>query len=185
MSKTYSLFDSIHIHWYNEKEEQQFDSKIIQEINNSTLSDIPVASEYDNKPEDKPLPVVVKGRKVYPRNQATAKRALERADYCCEIDTSHKTFIRRVGGKNYTEPHHLVPMSAQESFDNSLDVVENIVSLCSNCHNQIHYGRDADELIEKLYKARQDQLKKKGISISIRDLLSLYGFVGIPTNKDL
>ena len=29
----------------------------------------------------------------------------------------------------YTEPHHLIPISQYRDFDNSVDVMENIVSL--------------------------------------------------------
>ncbi|MCE0554185.1 restriction endonuclease [Bacillus thuringiensis] len=33
----------------------------------------------------------------------------------------------------------------QHDFENSLDVVGNIVSICPNCHRLIHYGRDKDK----------------------------------------
>lgn len=80
------------------------------------------------------------------------------ANYECEIDVSHPTFIRKKSDKKYTEPHHLIPMAFSDEFDVSLDVEENIVSLCSNCHNQIHYGKDADVLLRKLYEERKDEL---------------------------
>lgn len=38
------------------------------------------------------------------------------------------------------EPHHLIPLQYHEEFEWSLDVEANVVSLCSECHNQIHYG---------------------------------------------
>ena len=59
-------------------------------------------------------------------------------------------------------------MAFSEQFNVSLDVEENIVSLCSNCHNQIHYGADADKLIEKLYEERKDALASVGIIITER-----------------
>ena len=65
-------------------------------------------------------------------------------------------------------------MSFSDSFDVSLDVEQNIVSLCSNCHNEIHYGRDAGDLIERLYKKRKSDLESVGISISLEDLLEKY-----------
>ena len=88
----------------------------------------------------------------------------------------HPTFIRRNTDKNYTEPHHLVPMSCSDQFDVSLDVEENIVSLCSNCHNEIHYGKNADILIKKLYWERKEDLEKAGICISMEKLLNAYGY---------
>ena len=102
--------------------------------------------------------------------------ALAHANYLCEINSDHPTFIRKNSGKNYTEPHHLVPMAFSEQFNVSLDVEENIVSLCSNCHNQIHYGADADKLIEKLYEERKDALASVGIIITLEQLLSMYGY---------
>ena len=74
----------------------------------------------------------------------------------------------------YVEPHHLIPISYQDYFDNSLDVEANIVSLCSNCHNEIHYGQDSGRLIEQLYKKRREELKKAGLDISLEQLLDLY-----------
>ena len=62
-----------------------------------------------------------------------------------------------------------------DSFDVSLDREENIVSLCSNCHNEIHYGRDAKILIEKLYSDRKELLESIGISITFDELLEMYG----------
>lgn len=67
-------------------------------------------------------------------------------------------------------------MAFSDEFEVSLDVEENIVSLCSNCHNQIHYGKDADKLIAKLYEERKDILKKVGIVISLDRLLAMYGY---------
>lgn len=92
----------------------------------------------------------------------------------CEFDSCHKTFIRKNSDINYTEAHHLIPLEYQKCFDYSLDVEANIVSLCSNCHNQIHYGKDAEILIEKLYKMRKTELEKCSIDISLDDLLEIY-----------
>ncbi len=65
-------------------------------------------------------------------------------------------------------------MAYQDLFEYSLDVEANIVSLCSNCHNQIHYGRGSETLIEMLYLERKQELEKNGISISLDGLLALY-----------
>ena len=122
----------------------------------------------------KPEPKETSGSKIYPRDRKTAVNAMTRANHSCEVDENHPSFIRKNTNLNYTEPHHLIPMSYQDSFENSLDVEANIVALCSNCHNQIHYGADAEKLITKLFKKRQKELGLAGISISLRNLLSLY-----------
>lgn len=111
---------------------------------------------------------------VYVRDPMVAANALCNADYKCEVCVQHETFIRKSNGKPYTEPHHLVPVKYQSRFEASLDVENNIVSLCSNCHNRIHYGADAGELLHKLYDNRKDILKKAGIEISFSELEQLY-----------
>lgn len=108
------------------------------------------------------------------RDTKVALHALANANYCCEIDKNHATFLRKSIDKNYTEPHHLIPICYQDNFNYSLDVSNNIVSLCSNCHNKLHYGRDIEKDLLILYNKRKDLLKKSGINISFSQLLELY-----------
>lgn len=72
------------------------------------------------------------------------------------------------------EPHHLVPMKYSDDFSVSLDVPANIVSLCSNCHNEIHYGKNYEQLLERLYEQRKDLLQKVGIDITLEELKEMY-----------
>ena len=111
---------------------------------------------------------------MYKRNPVKAINALKNADYKCEYCNEHETFIRKGSGLPYTEPHHLVPMKAQKDFNVSLDVENNIVSLCSNCHNLIHYGKDAEIIIKELYDARLTELNDAGIIITLAELLKYY-----------
>lgn len=129
---------------------------------------------YSDKVKDKTKPIETKGIKIYKRDKETAIRALGIAGFRCEIDCNHYTFIRKNTNIYYTEPHHLIPMAYQDDFDKSIDIEENIVSLCSNCHNEIHYGRDAKKLIEKLYNQRKEFLAKKKLNISLEKLFSYY-----------
>lgn len=124
-----------------------------------------------------PVPVhkrTITERKAFWRDPVVAANALCNADYKCEICESHETFIRKSTNKPYTEPHHLVPMSAQDKFNVSLDVENNIVSLCSNCHNHLHYGTEIDPLLKTLFEKRKELLLKAGISISYEELKNLY-----------
>jgi len=100
---------------------------------------------------------------------------MARANHHCEINEDHPSFIRRGTDVMYVEPHHLIPMSAQRKFDHSLDVEANIVALCSNCHNEVHYGKDTRKLVEDLYIKRLNELKQTGIDISLDKLLEIYG----------
>lgn len=109
------------------------------------------------------------------RSRKVAENALILSDFKCEIDNEHYTFIRKNENVPYTEAHHLVPLGYSECFEWSLDVEENVVSLCSTCHNQIHYGKDADVLIKKLYASRKDLLRQAGIELTEHELLEMYG----------
>ena len=92
----------------------------------------------------------------------------------CEAWPQHESFISRRTGKRYVETHHIIPLEFWASFENSLDVEANIATLCSNCHNEIHYGADAVELIEKLYALRAKELEAAGIGISKEQLIAMY-----------
>ena len=76
--------------------------------------------------------------------------------------------------QNYTEPHHLIPMAYSDKFKVSLDVEANIVSLCSTCHNHIHYGVGAKDLLTSLYYQRINRLRAVGLDISLEELLQMY-----------
>lgn len=152
------------------------DDAYVREFRHSKLSDVDDGFEYAGHPQEVKKPVIRDGIKVYPRDRKTAINAIAHAGYTCEIDKRHPTFVRKNSDKTYTEPHHLIPMAFQHQFDVSLDVEENIVSLCSNCHNEIHYGHDADTLIRILYSERKEFLEKAGIVISMSDMLTMYGY---------
>ena len=117
------------------------------------------------------------GTKKVKRNNGVPARAFKAADYKCEYDPNDRLFLCRNGKHYYTEAHHLIPISLQWAFENSLDVEANVVSLCSHCHNLIHYGRleDKKPILEKLYNERKDRLEKCGIILD-GGLEELYGY---------
>lgn len=115
-----------------------------------------------------------KGHDYFKRDRQVTINALNHASFKCEIDPQHKTFIRKKDSLPYMEAHHLIPMAFQNEFEYSLDTEENIVSLCSNCHNEIHYGKNNKELITVLYNKREKLLKVKKLDISLEKLLSYY-----------
>jgi hypothetical protein len=150
------------------------DERLIQSLQEEPFAETEAHFSYAGKPKDKPEPVVIQGRKTYPRDRGVAINALAHAHFECEIDPNHPTFLRKHSERPYTEPHHLVPVAYQDSFDASLDVEENIVSLCSTCHNHIHYGAGASKLIAQLYDERRSALESAGIYITKEKLLELY-----------
>lgn len=114
--------------------------------------------------------------KKYYRDPSVAKDAIEKANYLCSIDSSHHTFTSAATGKPFVEAHHIIPMEFQEQFEYSLDVPENIVALCPNCHRQIHQAifEEKDELIKFLYQDRQKVLEKRGLPIDLSQLETMY-----------
>lgn len=150
------------------------DFKLVRDINSPDFIISEDVTLYSPKPVEKKEAQISNGEKFFPRDKKIAQNALIRANYKCEIDTSHPSFISRRTNKTYTEPHHIIPLSYQDCFVNSLDVEANIISLCSNCHNEIHYGRDSGRIIEFIYKKRREELKDAGIFIELKDLLDLY-----------
>lgn len=110
------------------------------------------------------------------RDPQIAANALANADYKCEYDPTDRTFPRKKSGKPYTEPHHLIPISQYKYFSYSVDVEENIVSLCSHCHNLLHYGRAAEKeiVLKKLYNDRIGGLIASGLGLSFDQLKEYY-----------
>lgn len=105
---------------------------------------------------------------VYVRSNILRTQVLEMADYRCEIDESHQTFIAENTNKPYMEGHHAIPMRFQEQFDHSLDVYANIICLCPLCHRRIHHGlsKDRELMANKIYLSRADRLANSGIELS-------------------
>lgn len=161
------------------------EEKILEdEIAQSTLQDVPNVFVYDSKPRPREINMNIKAAQgsMIPRHADRKINALVKADYCCEINKEHPTFKRRKSDKNYTETHHLIPIEFSAQFQYTLDTEENIVSLCSNCHNQIHYGAGAEVLLKRLYDERKEALEKaglgetvNGIKMDLVQLLHMYG----------
>ncbi len=117
------------------------------------------------------------GCHAYPRDPAVSLAARKRAQYLCQIDPAHKSFLRRDGQAMYVETHHLIPMSTTDYYHVNLDREQNIVCLCSTCHNQIHYGRkeDVKPMLEKLFLSRQQSICAiLGQDISLDELFRIY-----------
>jgi len=105
---------------------------------------------------------------TYARSTILKNQVIELADYKCELNQSHTTFIAKANSKPYMEGHHALPISLQDHFDNSLDVYANIVCLCPTCHRLMHYGMDLEkkDAVDKVYYSRKDRLAKSGIQLS-------------------
>lgn len=110
---------------------------------------------------------------TWKRNEIIKKQSIEIANYTCEINPTHETFIAEATHKKYMEGHHAIPMRKQGSFSVSLDVYANIVCLCPTCHRLLHHGlrRDKEIILNNLYTKRADRLQQSGIILSKTEFL--------------
>ncbi len=102
--------------------------------------------------------------------------ALDDANFKCENNENHKTFISAKSGHQFVEAHHLIPMKYQDNFEMSIDIPENIISLCPNCHKAFHNSIDEVKfaLIKDFYRKRINLLEQRGISIEEDELIEYY-----------
>lgn len=160
-------------------EEAAEDQQLVEQISQIDSEPIDVQTEILNTPQPKgPISQRAGSRNIYLRDPAVAKHALSSAGHLCEIDITHKSFLRRHGNVLYMEPHHLIPMSFTDYYGVNLDREQNIFSLCSNCHNQIHYGtkEDVRQLVFKLFLSRESEICSiLGKNITVNELFQLYG----------
>jgi 5-methylcytosine-specific restriction protein A len=112
-------------------------------------------------------------RFVLPRDPKVARDSIANSNYRCEFNREHQSFQSPVTGEQYMEAHHLIPLSQQNCTQVSLDIIENVVSLCPNCHKKIHLGLAPDkrEMLKTLYKQRPEIVKNYGINLE-----QLYSF---------
>lgn len=112
----------------------------------------------------------------WPRNNNISFTALDNANFNCENNTGHNTFISAKSGNQFVEAHHFIPMEFQDDFDVSIDVPENIISLCPNCHRAFHNSIEETKtaLITKFYLKRKELLERRGITTSVREIMNYY-----------
>lgn len=159
---------------YAKINKKAIEEKLDYDLNKSLQKTGKEGKAFKDEPSKKKRAVRINNCRVHPRDPQISANALAFADYECEYDHSHESFIKKSNGHRYTEAHHLIPMNYQDDFEQDLDKEANIVSLCSNCHNWIHYGEGAKMLLEKLYDDRKERLENIGIVISKEDFLKMY-----------
>ena len=152
----------------NENEQQKIITSFAYDID---------STKFKQQNNRKPIPITSRNGQVvsYKRNVRISKTALHLANFECQLDKNHQTFISKLG-LPYMEAHHLIPMCAQKNFEANLDRVENIVCICPTCHSAIHLGNDATrvELLHQLYNQKIDKLREAGIDIKFGELFSRY-----------
>ena len=112
----------------------------------------------------------------YRRDPNVCASAQRKANFRCEVDSEHRTFISRSSKSNFVESHHLIPMSSQGKFTVSLDVGENVLALCPTCHRFLHHGlpKEIEPILRELLAKRTGGLLNRGILIDGSALLQIY-----------
>ena len=106
------------------------------------------------------------------------KLAKTNSGYRCELEDFYdcQYFTSKESHKNYVEVHHLIPRAVGNDFENSIEVVENYVTLCPHCHRLVHLGEDVERkpALHYLYLKRKKLLEEKGLKISEKELKNYY-----------
>ncbi len=81
----------------------------------------------------------------------------------------------------YLEGHHMIQMENSKFFEKDIDIAENIIPVCPNCHRKLH-NADKNTVLKmlKLYYDNADKktLIRKGIFVDIETLERFYGIEG-------
>ena len=78
----------------------------------------------------------------------------------------------------YLEIHHIIKLEHSHLFKNDIDIKENMIPLCPNCHRKLHNAQD--EIVKDLLITIYGSIDKKtwikhGIFVDINTLGSFYG----------
>lgn len=165
----------------NAAQEELIDAELNHSLNNSaSMKNGESIIVNDNNlvkgPRKRAKLISSKNGMSYPRNIAESIQAKEKSDYKCELNSTHETFINTKDNKPYIEAHHLIPMSAQGYFENTIDFADNIVILCPNCHREIHYAlpNEREKMLEDIYIKRENVYQQYGIKVDKHMLKSFY-----------
>jgi hypothetical protein len=103
---------------------------------------------------------VVRKHLVRERNPQLAKACKRRDGYRCQV--CKMTFAEVYGdalGAEFAEAHHLHPLSKKGA--NEKTWIEDLVTVCSNCHRMLHLMRGREHDLEELKKVMQVQKRNK------------------------
>lgn len=154
------------------KEEQQIDAIFNEKLLSKSIS---TPLNLITGPTQKRI-TINRYRHSCGRNLDESQQAKITANWTCEYNEKHKTFVSGVNNRPYVEAHHLIPMSAQIDFENTIDFADNIISLCPTCHRNIHYGKneEKEKMLKYFFEIRKPLYSIYGIAITMSDLNKYY-----------
>lgn len=72
---------------------------------------------------------------TYPRNLYLSQFVKKQANGICHDCKKPAPFESKNTGEPFLETHHVVPLA-----EGGMDVIENVIALCPNCHRKRHHG---------------------------------------------
>lgn len=159
--------------WGNIGQEDFIDPEYQDKIEETLLSSVNI----NISPEGKINTTIRNRQTIYVRDPRLAIMRFNAANYTCEIDRTHKTFIAESTKFPFMEAHHFIPIKFQNHFEIPLDNFYNIISLCPNCHRGIHHGviDYKYEMISNLYNKR-----KEIQNYSLESIAEYYNCIKVP-----
>lgn len=112
---------------------------------------------------------------TYKRSTILKNQVIASANFKCEINPSHKTFISSSSNNQYMEAHHIIHLKHQSVINHNLDIFSNVICLCPICHRLLHYGIEKDKfpVLSNIYNQRHERLKNSGLVLSKDDFFEL------------
>lgn len=96
----------------------------------------------------KPLEINISTIKIYNRNPYVIAWSLKKAKGICELCKQKAPFKNR-NNQDYLEVHHIISLSKKGD-----DSIENVISVCPNCHRELHYGYKKEQIKKELLKIK-------------------------------
>lgn len=169
------IFDFINNHTFEDKEDDVDYQRLIEK--SEGLSD---DKTLDARNRELELQSSVSSN-IIKRDPRIAKTAIISSGFKCEVNGSHITF-QKYNGEQYMEGHHLIPCTYNNAIDFkekhniNIDCVENIVSVCPNCHRAIHYGDEKTKtaILEVLFNLKQNTFEALNINLNFDEIKRYY-----------
>jgi hypothetical protein len=123
-----------------------------------------------------------------PEKKNIRQTAFEKYGHKCffdcysEIENEHLAhrlnYFKTKKSQVYLEGHHMVQMENSKFFEKDVDVLENIIPVCPNCHRKLHNAdpKTVMRMLQTYYnKSDKEKLMRKGIFVDIDTLARFYG----------
>jgi len=125
------------------QEFREFENKKIQKVFKQTEKEL-----LDKIKTKKDLEINIATTKIYNRNPYVIALSLQRAKGICELCKQKAPFKNR-DNQDYLEVHHIISLSKKGN-----DSIENVISVCPNCHRELHYGYKKEQIKKELLKIK-------------------------------